>query len=543
MASKATVAIAVLSVLVVVQFMGFVYLYTKPRASAESTSSLSSNSIRSLLFSNSLSLARRTLGLNRSSDSRTNAPELLQSRQEPNNVSSEKNDTGTSISLKIDQKQEATTSSNEQVKVSQVNATTEKQEDEHQSIRTWKSGTFCDEFLGHTFREPIPACDDKSLPSDSIKCYGSPHSRHMARCSLENVAIRPSKLAVALFDADYIHFAGNADSIQILNDKGSSCPKPKASRVASYMEDGDYIRLAISTITKGKQVSSSVCEKTIDKTAFFFTAHPSHIYFRFLDYYNLHKALSDYNLSEDEYDVIRVSTGTDKYRFPDFEKSLYPNTMHISDLPNVVTCYKRVILVPKSYASPLFQCKMHWSLKDRCMHCDGTGMLDSDLQTFRKRVVKACNLDDHKHHNNSRLVLISRKPYKRSPKDELRKFERVLSNEEDLINGIKTLFPSTNVTAVHLEDLPICDQVFYANQADVLLAVHGAGLVHLWWLRDDAMVVEMEPHYEAGNPSFKVLSKVTGRKYKSHFIGGGWGSVNANVKDILNILGSHGNLH
>ena len=177
------------------------------------------------------------------------------------------------------------------------------------------------------------------------------------------------------------------------------------------------------------------------------------------------------------------------------------------------------------------------------MTCDGKGMSDSDLQTFRKRVVNACSLDDHRHHNDSSLVLISRRPYKRSPKDELRKFERVLTNEGDLMKGIKSQFPSANVTAVHLEELPVCDQVFYANQADVLLAVHGAGLVHLWWLRDDAMAVEMEPHYEAGNPSFKVLSRVTGRKYQSHFIGGGWGTVNVNVKEILNILGSHGNLH
>ena len=77
----------------------------------------------------------------------------------------------------------------------------------------------------------------------------------------------------------------------------------------------------------------------------------------------------------------------------------------------------------------------------------------------------------------------------------------------------------------------------------MLLAVHGAGLVHLWWLRDDAMAIEMEPHYEAGNLSFKVLSKLTGRKYQSHFINDGWRTVNVNVKEILNILGSHGNLY
>ena len=526
--------------LVVIQFMGFVYLYTKPRAAENAQSALNGNSIRYLLISKSLNLARRTLGLNGSNDSAQKSPIKTQNIKQEQDRNS---DAGTSNSSKL----QVIKPPNEQGHThnTAIDSTHDKKLpiNKHGLSHTWKIGTFCHEFLGHTFRDSIPACGDKAQTSDSIKCSGNTHSRHMARCTLENVAVRPSKLSQALFDADYIHFSGKEDSLQILNDRGTSCPKPDAHRVASYMEDGDYIRLTISTITKGKQVPSSVCEKTIDKTAFFFTAHPFHIYFRFLDYYNLHKALSDYNLDEEEYDVIRVSTGTSEYHYLDFEKRVFPNVIHISDLPNVVTCYKRVVLVPKSYASPLFQCKMHWNLKEKCMSCDGKGMSDSDLQTFRKRVVNACSLEDRRHHNDSRLVLISRKPYKRSPKDEPRKFERVLTNEGDLVNGIKATFPSTNVTTVHLEQLPVCDQVFYANQADVLLAVHGAGLVHLWWLRDDAMAVEMEPHYEAGNPSFKVLSRVTGRKYQSHFIGGGWGNVNVNVKEILNILGSHGNLH
>ena len=131
----------------------------------------------------------------------------------------------------------------------------------------------------------------------------------------------------------------------------------------------------------------------------------------------------------------------------------------------------------------------------------------------------------------------------RSPKDELRKFERVLSNEAELISGIKSTFPSTNVTVAHLEDLPVCDQVRYANQADVLLAVHGAGLVHLWWLRDEALALEMEPHYEARNPTFKVLSKLTGRKYRSNFIGGDRTYLKVNVKEIIGILGSQESLY
>lgn len=544
MVSK-TAIVGVLSVIVILQCVGFIYLYTKPRAGNSSNT----NSVRYLLISKSLNLARRTLGLNDSDEPpaegklKNNQVLPTKSINTGTSNSSKHNSTnGQQNSPSGDSKQHSSlNTSNAGAPSFKVN--TPKDKDAHQKpLHTWKQGSFCHDFLVKTFHDSVPACGKEAKPTDSIKCYGNTHSNHMARCALENVAIKPSKLAAAMFEADTVHFSEREDSIQILDDKDMSCPNPTSQAVSKRMENGDYVRVVIETVVKGKKVSSNICQKWIDKTAFFFTGHPFHIYFRFLDYYNLHKALSDYNLHEEEYDIIRVSTGTSEYHYASLENKLFPNMMHISDLPDVVTCYKRVVLVPKSYASTLFQCKMHWSLKDHCLSCDGKGLSDTDLQTFRKRVVRACSLDDERHHKDSRLVLISRKPYIRSPTDELRKFERVLSNEGDLVKGIQSTFPSTNVTVTHLEDLPICDQVLYANQADVLLAVHGAGLVHLWWLREDALAVEMEPHYEAGNPSFKVLSKLTGRKYQSHFIGGGWGTVNVNVNDVLKILSSHSTL-
>ena len=534
MVSKTVIA-GILAVLVILQFLGFLYLYTKPRTDGGDSAS----SVRYVWVSKSLNLARRTLGLKSSE----NPPPSVKpsSSVQDKDTGSVKNSTNQKPPLPSDSDNNQT---NKSVNSNGEETTKDKHDSsQHQSLRTWKKDTFCHEFLAKTFHNSVPVCGDKYKSSDSIKCYGNTHSKHMARCEFENVAIIPGKLSEAMLDADHVHFGGKEDAIQILSDKETSCPHPTTRSVDESMEDGDYIRLMVDMVAKGKQVTSSVCEKVIHKTAFLFTSHPYHIYFRFLDYYNLHKALNDYSLNEHEYDVIHVSSEKEDYRHKEFENLLYPNMLHMSDLPNVVTCYKRVVLIPKSYASTPFQCKMHWNLKDHCMGCDGRGLSDTDFQTFRKRVVQACSLDDAKHHIDQRLVLISRKPYKRGPKDELRKFERVLTNEEDLVKGIQTTFPSTNVTVTHLEDLPLCDQVLYANQADVLLAVHGAGLVHLWWLREEALAIEMEPHYEAGNPSFKVLARLTGRNYYSHFIGGGWGTVNVDINQMLKVLSSHGNLH
>ena len=58
-------------------------------------------------------------------------------------------------------------------------------------------------------------------------------------------------------------------------------------------------------------------------------------------------------------------------------------------------------------------------------------------------------------------------------------------------------------------------------KTDVLLGVHGAGLVHdhLWYLRDGATDFELEPSFQTSNPSFASL---VGRNYASELIAGVW---------------------
>merc|ERR1711879_469169 len=52
----------------------------------------------------------------------------------------------------------------------------------------------------------------------------------------------------------------------------------------------------------------------------------------------------------------------------------------------------------------------------------------------------------------------------------------------------------------------ICEQVAMAAMADVLIGVHGAGLVHLWWLaKKHATMIELEPRSQVGNPSFRKV--------------------------------------
>ena len=71
------------------------------------------------------------------------------------------------------------------------------------------------------------------------------------------------------------------------------------------------------------------------------------------------------------------------------------------------------------------------------------------------------------------------------------------------------------MTAIYPEVVDICSQIHTAHDADILVGVHRAGLVQLWWLRHEALIVELVPSFEEANPTFKILYTFTGRSYKA----------------------------
>ena len=93
-----------------------------------------------------------------------------------------------------------------------------------------------------------------------------------------------------------------------------------------------------------------------------------------------------------------------------------------------------------------------------------------------------------------------------------------------------------------MEDYELCDQIRIVHDADIYIGLHGAGLVHLWWLKEDSLVYELEPQYMVSNPTFSTLARLSGRKYKSTNIGGETKYVNVNISKIVKDLKKYLNL-
>lgn len=411
------------------------------------------------------------------------------------------------------------------------------------ALRNWRKGTFCDNFFTKTFQLELPMCSNTSCLRESVECYGNPFSYSMGTCVLRNIAVAPDILAQVMYDADRPRFEQNMHSVAFLNGMDTECVNMSTDKLSTRVESGDYVFKVIKAIKEEKTRSPVVCDVWINETTFFFTAHRFHIFFRFLDYFNVHKLVEDLKHTiPPGARIVRIS-GSDNYHFPDFDQALFPEMrVHsLDELKDAKTCFKEVVLVPKSYASTIFQCKNHMSLMSKCSKCDGKGLNETDISKFSNRVLKACSSRNKLPEKDKKklLVLVSRRPYLRNQNDKLDRFERVLDNEAELKRALREAFENTTIKVLRLENMGICDQIAYGHNADVFVGVHGSGLVHLWWMRDKTLLYEMEPHYQVGNPTFRVLSYLSGHNYHSDFATGGYHTVHSDVNGVVENIKKH----
>ncbi len=418
-------------------------------------------------------------------------------------------------------------------------------------IQEWNGGedtidNFCHKFLNETYKNPINICTAKKSKK-SVQCFGNSYSREMVACILQNVAIRPTYMASMIHSVIKTRKKKKAP-ISLLHDADTKCDGMNSVHLENHIEKSSYIYSAIKSL-KRSSIPSRLCQKWIQNNVFLFNSNEVHIYFRFLDYFNLHKLLEDYGTNSTQVvHIIRVSeAGFKNYHFPDFDQALFPEasmyTLEKFGQENV--CFKRIVTVPRSYGSYPFRCKMSSLLLDQCMHCDGRKLNNNQLTSFRRRVLKACSIEDYDKGSQKgihNIILISRKIYKRYPGDRPAKFNRVLKNKHKVVRTLRKLFPKATVKVVHMEDYGICQQVKLAHSANLLIGVHGAGLVHLWWLRSSSLVYEIEPFSQSRNPTFSMLAKLTGHRYMQQSIYDSWkgkyyiADVNQMRKDLSGLV-------
>ena len=396
-------------------------------------------------------------------------------------------------------------------------------------LKNWPNGSFCEDFLENTFSLKMPICTDGS---DRIVCYGTRHDPSMSTCTLRGVALVP-KSAFYLDEFESIWL--QRETLE----EAHQCDSLSYTEFDRHVDRGDYLERASknagSTAPKGK------CEVTIPGTSFVYIGFASHIFFKFVVWYNLFKSMKENNAPGDAF-VIRLSKGKTPFTFPEMEQQLFPGLTPVEHIhnPTSIHCFEKLVLVPWTYTSALFQCKNKAYLRDSCYRCNGTGLEGTAIAHFRRKVLSACSLSDptspaHVPQTPKKIVLVLRRPYHRFLGDDPQRFTRIITNSDALVEGLKQEFPNTNVTAVQMEELSLCEQIKLAHETDVLMGVHGAGLVHLWWLQNHALMFELLPQAQTTNPTFRMLSTLTGRRYHEHLIPDSYSDATVTI-DVTKVI-------
>ena len=395
----------------------------------------------------------------------------------------------------------------------------------HDKRHVLKHEETCKNFFGRQYYERLSVCSQSDhYINQSIVCMKNPVSTMMAKCTIRGLVLDKSRMInpVPKLKIDAV-------KVRQLVSERFNCPAPSLSKLYSYTEESDHLPQLVKRIIQKKPLRSDECRLWFNDTTYVFCGD-HHIYFRFLGWYNLFKTI--YYDGNQRSKIIRLTE--DPY-FSDVEKRIFPNLITISDLKSFPVCIKNATLVPRSFTSTPFRCKME--LKSFCSDCLLQDFDEPTWFEFKTSMLRACSIDtsDQNLISKRKMVIILRKPYKRYAGDENRVFERVMINETDLLNALRSNFASFTVLPVYMEDLTLCEQINISSSAHVFLGVHGAGMSHLWWTPKGATILELMPDYKSSKPSFEVLSNLIKAKYLKVRVEGEK-NITVNIDEVINTL-------
>lgn len=189
-----------------------------------------------------------------------------------------------------------------------------------------------------------------------------------------------------------------------------------------------------------------------------------------------------------------------------FEKSL-GKVEYIKDLNNLQ--FEDAWVLPNEYTGPLMS---HLNDKDHsCMS-----------STVPTTVNKLLSLYDKTPQENL-ITIISRQNYNN------RKLQRVMTNEKELAEALPGV-----VERVQLEHMTMQEQITQMQRSRLVIAMHGAGNVHIAWLHKEANFIEIFPKHKH-RYGYKHLAKYMGVEYRE-YRGGRDGPNDSKVLDIDNFM-------
>lgn len=165
----------------------------------------------------------------------------------------------------------------------------------------------------------------------------------------------------------------------------------------------------------------------------------------------------------------------------------------VRDDINFVSCPQNIILPLPGGSNPLWYSDWH------PQNCHQSALLD----VFSKRLRDFFHVPDfHEDNSQLKLTIIDRKA------------TRKLHNLDAYMTKLRVAYPKVTINAVDLAAYSFADQLEIIRNTDILVGVHGAGLIHSLFLPPHSAVVEIFPA-DVSYPVYRNLAKLRGHQYFS----------------------------
>ena len=106
--------------------------------------------------------------------------------------------------------------------------------------------------------------------------------------------------------------------------------------------------------------------------------------------------------------------------------------------------------------------------------------------------------------------------------------DRKIENEEEIVEQLQQQFPLLKIQAIILENKKLEEQVSIISHTDILIGMHGAGIIHsLFFMKENTACIELFPKYWRFPHGLQIANQISVKR-KVHYLR--WISRNRNLE-------------
>ncbi|XP_072438618.1 EGF domain-specific O-linked N-acetylglucosamine transferase isoform X1 [Chiloscyllium punctatum] len=327
----------------------------------------------------------------------------------------------------------------------------------------WKQADFG--YVKEMLREMQTLCEPAKLGDSSLMC-----SKYTRYCRATNLYIdlRNPRRSTDRYKEDFLQ-EGEIGGHCKLDRKALLAEGEHKSPLQSWFAElQSYSQLNF-------ELKDENCDLIIEKPSYFMKLDAGvNMYHHFCDFVNLY--ISQHINNSFDTDVNIIMWDTSSYGYGDLFSDTWKvftdhNIIHLKTFDFKKVCFKEVVfsLLPRMryglfYNTPLVP------------GCFSTGM----FRAFSQHVLFRLNITQERPQiGKIRVTLLVRST----------QYRRIL-NQDELVKALKTV-TVFDVRVVDYKDIRFLEQLKITHNSDIFISIHGAGLTHLLFLPDWAVVFEL----------------------------------------------------